>query len=203
MLSQQPDSVCSTRRLSLQAVSHHLPQGSVLGPILFLLYTADLARLVATHGLRAHLYADDRQVYGFCRTDGTALLQDRFSTCVGDISAWMRSNRLQLNTTKTEVMWCASSRRMGQIPAVLLRIDANSVTPVSSVRDLSVLPDADVSMRTHISRTVSSCFDILRQIQSFQSSLPRHAVMSLVTSLVFTRLDYCNSVLTAGAAPRF
>jgi len=67
--------------------------------------------------------------------------------------------------------------------------------PVSSVRDLGVYLDADVSMTTHISRTVVSCFGILRQIRSVQRSLPRHAVMSLVTSLVLTRLDYCNSVL--------
>jgi len=67
--------------------------------------------------------------------------------------------------------------------------------PVSSVRDLGVYLDADVSMTTHISRTVLSCFGILRQIRSVQRSLPRHAVTSLVTSLVLTRLDYCNSVL--------
>jgi len=67
--------------------------------------------------------------------------------------------------------------------------------PLSSVRDLGVYLDADVSMTTHISRTVVSCFGILRQIRSVQRSLPRHAVTSLVTSLVLTRLDYCNSVL--------
>jgi len=53
----------------------------------------------------------------------------------------------------------------------------------------------DLSMETHISQTVSSCFGVLRQIRSVRRSLPRHAVMSLVTSLVLTKLDYCNSVL--------
>ena len=89
-------------------------------------------------------------------------------------------------TKKTEVLWCASSRRQDQIPAVPLRIGADNVMPVSSVRDLGVYLDADVSMSTHISRTVLSCFGILRQQRSVQRSLPRHAVTSLVISLVLT-----------------
>ena len=131
-------------------------------------------------------------MYGSCHTDGVAPLQDAVSTCVGDMSTWMRSNRLQMNTKKTEVLWCSSSRRQDQIPAVPLRIGADNVIPVSSVRDLGVYLDANVSMTTHISQTVVSCFGILRQIRSVQRSLP---VTSLVTSLVLTRLDYCNSVL--------
>ena len=89
--------------------------------------------------------------------------------------------------SKTEVMWCASSRRMHQVP--------DNVTPVSSVRDLGVYLDADASMTTHISRTAAICFGILHQLRSVQRSLPRHAGVSLVTSLVLTKLDYCNSLL--------
>jgi len=81
-----------------------VPQRSVLGPILFLLYTDDLLRLIESHNLHPHGYANDTQIYGFCSPAGTLTLQEQVSACIDDVALWMRSNRLQLNTRKTEVL---------------------------------------------------------------------------------------------------
>jgi len=65
---------CGKSASDASAVLCGVPQGSVLRPVLFLLYTADLLRLVERHNLWQHMYADDTQIYGFCRPRAAAQL---------------------------------------------------------------------------------------------------------------------------------
>jgi hypothetical protein len=119
---------------------------------------------VASNRIARSLYADDTQIYGFCRPEATAQLQDRVSACAADVALWMRSNRLQLNTAKTEVLWCSSARRQHQIPSVPLIVGLDAVTSVNTVRDLGIYIDSDMSMRSHVLKTVSNRFAVLGQI---------------------------------------
>src|SRR5664279_5663157 len=85
----------------------------------------------------------------------------------------MKSNRLQLNTAKTEVLWCASNRRHHQLPQSGLRIGADVIIPSVAVRNLGVCLDCDVTMKTHVSKVVSGCFAVLRQLRSIRPSVTR------------------------------
>jgi len=106
------------------------------------------------------------------------------------------SNRLHLNPSKTEVLWCSSDQRQHQIPTGPVRVGDTSVQPVRTVRDLGVYIDADVAMSAHVTVVVKACFATLRQICSVRRSLTRTTLLTLVNALVVTKVDYCSSVLS-------
>jgi len=107
----------------------------------------------------------------------------------------MRSNRLQLNSDKTEVLWCTTGRRQHQIPTTALSIDGVQVFPVTSVRNLGIFIDADLVMQTHVQQTVTGCLAALRQLRQIRNAVPTATSNSLVVTLVLSILDYGNSVL--------
>jgi len=147
--------------LSIADLQFGVPQGSVLGPLLFIWYTAGLIDLIERYGLHPHLYADDMQIQGSCHPRSADQLQSTLSACLDELSDWMWSNRLQLNTAKTEILWCSSTRRQNHLPPGAARVGQNHVLPSTTVHDLGILMDNDVSMRSHVSHTASGCFAVL------------------------------------------
>jgi hypothetical protein len=87
-----------------------LLQESVLSPLLRILYTADLICLVEDHGFIPHMHADDSHINGFCHPGSAGQIQYDLSSCLGEISMWMCANRLQLNTSQTNIIWCTTPR---------------------------------------------------------------------------------------------
>ena len=100
------------------------------------------------------------------------------------VADWMRSNRLQLNTGKTEFLWCTSAHHQHQLPTDQLAVGIDLLSPVSFLRDLGIYVDSDLWMRTHVLRMAGRCFAVLRQICSIRRSVTRPVLESLVVSLV-------------------
>ena len=104
---------------TIQYLQFEVPQGSVLGPILFVMYTAELSHVVAHHDLKFHQYAesaDDCQIYVSTLVNAVHSAIDRFSCCLEDVEAWTTASRL--NASKTQVMWLVncSRRHIGTRP---------------------------------------------------------------------------------------
>ena len=110
-------------------ILYGVPQGSVLGPVIFILYVAGVINIARAHGFKAHSYADDLQIYDHSQQTSCASLVVRMSTCIVEINEWMASNRLKLNPTKTELIWLGSPQRLKHCPVGELQIAGVGIKP--------------------------------------------------------------------------
>ena len=129
----------SSRRSLLRGVPH----GSVLGPLLYRVYTAPIADISKKHHLLYHLYADDTQLYISFNTDCCADLDEaklRVERCVEEIDLWMCKNLLKLNQDKTELV-VISSKFRNRPNLEYVRVGDEFIAPNLSVRNLGVIMD--------------------------------------------------------------
>src|SRR6218665_2279646 len=113
----------------------------------------------------------------------------------------MRSNRLCLNSEKTEFLWCATSRRCPHLDTRELTLCGSLIRPVTVARDLGVMLQSDLSMKVHVARTVSRCFRQLRLLKGCIKSLPFEAARAAVAASVTSQVDRNNSLLIG--APKY
>ena len=118
-----------------------------------------------------------------------------------DIDSWMKSNRLRMNTAKTEFLWLATPRRLHYFIDSPFVLGNTIVKPTTIARNLGVMVNQDFSMRYHINKLVQSCFYSLRHARSIRRSLTFDAARKLICSLIHSRVDNCNSLFAGLPEP--
>jgi hypothetical protein len=173
-----------------------VPQGSVLGPLLFSIYLIGINQIITEHNVDYVLYADDLQLFVSSAPDKLPEAISRMESCIHHIRRWFMGRFLLLNDKKTEAIIIGSNNLIKKCPSVILNVGTTLIRPVhSNVRDLGFLIDSELRYDSHVNKVCRDAFAHLKVIARIRKSLPKSSLLLLVNALVFSRIDYCGVIL--------
>ena len=182
-----------------------VPQGSILGPILFILYTKHLQHIALKYGLNIQLYADDTQLYiSFNKTNpmSVTLCKENIENCVQEIKLWMCGQYLKLNEGKTKLLFFNKSLRREGVEQDHFDINVcNSIVSEydwlndDMVKSLGLYLDPYCKMEQQVSSIKQYCYGQLISWRRIAPALTVEVKMMLVQQIILSKIDYNNALL--------
>ena len=187
---------------STTTVTTGVPQGSVLGPLLFSLYVQPIGDIIRAHGIFFHQYADDLQVYTHFNLNHSALVAavKQMEDCLDEVKVWMARNSMFMNDGKTQYLPIVPKSADALVDKSVIRVGTATITASLCVQCLGVCIDRHLDMKKQVSQTISACSFYLRNINQISRFLPRPTKERVVNALVTSRFDYCNALLYGTSA---
>ena len=178
---------------SFEFIKQGVPQGSVLGPLFYIIYANDIINTIKH--CKVALYADDTVLYTACKNFHRSV--NCMQKDIDSISNWCRSNGISANTDKTKVMVFGSNNTLKQIPEYEIVFDKTPLRPVTSYKYLGITLDNQLNYNLHVNKIVASVSSKLKQFQRMRSFLNVKAALLVYKSMMLPVLEYGDVFLSA------
>jgi len=180
---------------TITTLKHGVPQGSVLGPLLFTTYISPISHIMNQFNMSYHQYADDTQLLQFITPKEPNIAINNLISCITSIETWFLNNNLQFNSSKTEVIKLGTTFQLNTLTDLTSIQLSNNTIPISNtLKTLGVTFDSKLTFANHITSIIQSSNYHLRAIKHIRPFITDNLAATLSRCLVISKIDYCNSL---------